>query len=188
MMQRRRFLISVGVLGCGLSGCLDEITATEELDGRTLEKQIHARVNERRSERELRELDFDANLAGIARAHSKDMASNGFFSHRSPTNGTIEDRYAAAGYTCQVDISDSRYATGGENIAKSWYQESVDTGDESVYLGDLEDVADHVVDQWMNSSGHRENLLQGYWQNEGIGVAVTKEAEGTAVYVTQNFC
>lgn len=180
-------MVSVSFLGSSLTGCLGEIAESSELDKQTLEKEIHGRVNQERSEQGLQEIDFDDDLAEIARGHSKDMVSNGFFSHRSPTNGTLEERYESAGYNCQVGMSGSQYSTGGENIAKTWYEKSIDTGEGTTFLGDIEEVADFVIQQWMNSPGHRENLLQSYWQNEGIGVATAEEG-GTAVYVTQNFC
>ena len=40
----------------------------------------------------------------------------------------------------------------------------------------------------MNSPGHRENLLEPYWSEEGIGIAATETSDGTKVYATQNFC
>ena len=49
----------------------------------------------------------------------------------------------------------------------------------------LEELANLVVDGWMDSPGHRENILNSSYDVEGIGVAINDDEE---VYVTQNFC
>ena len=49
----------------------------------------------------------------------------------------------------------------------------------------LEELANLVVDGWMDSPGHRENILNSTYDVEGIGVAINDDEE---VYVTQNFC
>ena len=45
-------------------------------------------------------------------------------------------------------------------------------------------IASATVDGWMNSPGHRANILTSYFQSTGIGVAIS----GNEVYLTQNFC
>jgi uncharacterized protein YkwD len=50
------------------------------------------------------------------------------------------------------------------------------------------DIARGLVSQWMNSTGHRENILRPFWESEGIGVAIEDVNGKTRVYATQNFC
>lgn len=75
------------------------------------------------------------------------------------------------GYNCAIAAGNMIYQ-GAENIFK-----------ESGYP--LTSVPSTTVEGWMNSQGHRENILLPYWRNEGIGIA--KASDGT-VYITQNFC
>lgn len=74
----------------------------------------------------------------------------------------------------------------GENLAKSYLYESyTSNGLVTTYNWQTEDeLAQQIVDGWMQSPGHRENILIPYWTSEGIGV----EISGNEVYVTQEFC
>jgi|GEM_PF-1810266 len=165
-----------------------ETTTDETSDGfdrAAVERGIHEAVNDERAARGLNELSFDTELRDIARDHSRDMAERGYFSHTSPEGENFADRYADAGYTCRVDGSGNTYYTGGENIAQTWYDTPVRTdGGTDTYTTETE-LANAIVTQWMNSPGHRENILASQWENEGIGVYVTDDGK---VYATQNFC
>lgn len=149
------------------------------LDRTRLEKAVHEEVNSVRADNGLSTLDFDSDLRQIARYHSDDMATNEYFAHDSPSGETMADRYDRFGYNCRVQVSSNRYATGGENIYTTRYS--------GLSLSERE-IAEMTVSSWMESPGHRENLLRGYWQNEGIGVAISSDGGGTEIYVTQNFC
>jgi uncharacterized protein YkwD len=143
---------------------------------------MHQYVNDERTERGLDALAFDADLRTIARSHSEDMATRGYFSHVSPEGDDFSDRYERAGYECRAPTGDGTYLTGGETIAQTWYDTPVSGGVQ--YTTEAE-LARGIVDQWMNSSGHRSNILADAWRNEGIGIYVTDEGK---VYATQNFC
>ncbi|WP_101295090.1 CAP domain-containing protein [Halegenticoccus soli] len=153
-----------------------------------LEYAIHAEVNDRRTERGLDPVAFDPELREVARYHSEDMAERGYFAHVSPEGEDLSDRYEKFGYECRVRVSGLKYATGGENIAKNYRGAPVATDGGVERYETEEELAAAIVEGWMNSPSHRENLLQPYWENEGIGVAVTTEDGRTAVYATQNFC
>ncbi|MDQ2049898.1 CAP domain-containing protein [Natronolimnohabitans sp. A-GB9] len=158
----------------------------DTLDRVLVERYVHQAVNEERTDRGLEALEFDDDLQEIARAHSEDMAERGYFAHVDPDGNTFEDRYAAHGYECRAYTGDGSYYTGGENLAMTYVNQPVqtDTGAVVEYTDERE-LADGIVDQWMNSDGHRENLLAEHWNNEGIGIHVTEDDE---VYATQNFC
>jgi uncharacterized protein YkwD len=148
------------------------------------ERLIHQEINQRRQSHGLARLDYDGDLASIAEGHSGDMAQDGYFSHESPEGHGIEYRYQEAGYECRIDVG-QRYLTGGENIAQTYvFTELATEGGES-YLDSEEELARSVVNQWMNSTGHRENILTPEFRNEGLGVVIT---EDDTVYATQNFC
>lgn len=130
-----------------------------------VERAVHEAVNARRRTRGLSLLSFDDHLAAVARTHSRDMDRRGFFDHETPDGRSVSDRYRQTGY-------DPR--PSGENIAKQYPTHGSDAGD----------VAESVVESWMNSPGHRENIVEPSWTNQGIGAF---RADDGALYVTQNF-
>lgn len=169
----------------GLAGTPDSATShptDTPLNRSRIEHEIHREINTIRRNRGLPPLSWDDSLHTIARYHSRQMATENFFAHTSPSGQTMEDRYKKFGYYCEVTITGDRYSTGGENIAKTFHHRNV------IGYGRLtteQEVAEGLVEQWMDSDGHRENILKPYWNNEGIGVHLTAD---NAVYATQNFC
>lgn len=162
-----------------------ESDTTRGIDERRVEMLVHQYVNQERQERGLSAVGYDDELAGIARNHSEDMATRSYFSHESPSGDGMKDRYANAGYQCRVQTSENTYVTGGENLAQTWVYETVSTTDGSEYYDSADELARGIVDQWLNSPGHRENVLMESWESEGIGVEVKQSGK---VYATQNFC
>lgn len=163
----------------------DDARSTESgLDTARTERLVHLGINVVRNDDGLVELNHDARLREIAREHSEAMADAGYIYHTGP-DGDLGDRLARAGYECRVEVTSTRYVTGGENVAKTWYRQQIVGG---IYHDSPGDVASGLVDQWMTSQGHRENILRPYWRNEGIGIVVVEEDGKMAVYATQVFC
>jgi uncharacterized protein YkwD len=77
----------------------------------SLAARVHELVNRVRQEHGLSALGTDVELASIARAHSTDMASHGYFGHVNLQEMNPTARGAAAGYTCRKDY-DTYYAYG----------------------------------------------------------------------------
>ncbi len=151
-----------------------------------LEKKIHALLNRERVKHGLAALSLDADLQGIARRHSQDMARRNYFSHDDPEGRSFSDRYRAAGFVCRVRTG-SAFCTGAENISQ-FYSDSIllHEGGVTVLDSSAEDaVAESVVRGWMNSRRHRENILAPYFRRQGIGIALSDDGK---VYVTENFC
>lgn len=130
-----------------------------------VEQAVHTVTNQYRTEYNLPKLSYSDHLSGIALRHSRDMAVREYFDHRSPDGVGTEGRYRAHNH------NDSSY---GENIA---YRQPGPTVS-------VIDLAESIVDGWMDSKGHRKNILQERFGEEGIGVYTTND--GT-VYMTQNF-
>ena len=103
-------------------------------------------------------------LTRAARDHSADMAHNDYFDHISLDGRTPWQRMAEAGYTS--------YSSAGENIA-AWYPTPAD-----------------AVEAWMNSEGHRNNILNCNFTETGIGYYYLQNDYGNVNYHrywTQNF-
>lgn len=133
------------------------------------EQLVHDEVNDVRREHGLSALQYDDGFATDARGHSRDMAQRDYFSHTTPAGTGIRSRYGGG---C---------GTVGENIAQTWWRTNIEGEGR---LGSESELAASVVDSWMDSPGHRENILRAGWRSEGIGIAM----DGDKVYVTQGFC
>lgn len=174
----------------GVDGWIAEQADEEQLNERQIEKLVHERVNEVRAAHDRQRLDFDETLREIARGHSTHMGSEGFYSHESPSGKDFQDRYADAGYSCRIPLGNGEYAVGSENLASTYAYIMVETSNGTTQYDTNEEVANAIVEQWLSSEQHRENLLKRYWDDEGIGVALSDRSNdsGVRVYVTQNFC
>jgi uncharacterized protein YkwD len=123
-----------------------------------LEDQVTVLVNQERAKASCDPVRSDERLRTAARGHSRDMATNDYFSHTAPNGSTFVDRVAAAGYP--------REQAGGENIAMGYRTPAA------------------VMAGWMDSDGHRANILN--CDFEAIGVGLARDSNGTA-YWTQVF-
>lgn len=106
------------------------------------EQEVIRLVNEIRKEKGLSPLTYDWQLARVARIKSQDMKDNRYFSHTSPIYGSP--------FQMMRDFGIS-YRTAGENIAKGYATPQA------------------VVNAWMNSSGHRANILSASFTKIGVG-------------------
>lgn len=108
------------------------------------EREVIRLVNQIRRENGLSELTYDWELCRVARIKSQDMKENCYFSHTSPTYGSPFQMMKSFGI---------RYKSAGENIAKG------------------QPSPEAVVNAWMNSSGHRANILNSAFTHIGVGYA-----------------
>ncbi|MET1030459.1 CAP domain-containing protein [Domibacillus tundrae] len=106
------------------------------------EQEVAKLVNEERAKAGLKALELDTKLSEVARAKSQDMKDKGYFDHQSPTYGSPFDMMKQFGIT---------YNTAGENIAKG------------------QQTPEEVMKAWMNSDGHRKNILSADFTHIGVG-------------------
>ena len=182
-----------GDTGIGMSEALaknpDE--TKPEISPERLERSIHDLVNQERKKQGLSSLDWNPTLSGIARLHSRDMASRNYFSHENREGRTFNDRYRRQGFSCWIKAGIGRYSLGAENIYQNNLCRSVTyikSGGSvrTVYLWNSpEEIARSTVAGWMKSPGHRKNILQPFWKTEGIGIAISSDDK---ILITQNFC
>jgi len=110
------------------------------------EQELLNLVNKARADAGLQPLQFDKKLMEVARLKAKDMVDNNYFSHQSPTYGSPFDMMR------QFDVE---FKTAGENIA----------GNRTV---------EGAFQAWMNSEGHRKNILNSKFNYTGIGIVESK--------------
>lgn len=152
----------------------------------SLEKKIHDLINGVRKEHGLPPLAWDDTLALIARRHSEDMVARGYFSHTSPEGHDFLFRYQQGGYRCEVPVGQAVYQ-GAENIYQNNLYDSVTTvnGKRFTDWNSEDQIAATTVEGWMQSPGHRKNILNPHWGRVGIGISISSDGK---VFFTQDFC
>lgn len=119
--------------------------------------QIVHLVNEERAKAGVKPLKYVADVSKVAQLKSQDMIKNNYFDHTSPTYGSPFK---------MMDQFDINYTFAGENIAAGY------------------STAEAVMKGWMDSPGHRANILNPNYAEIGIGIA---EGGEYGVYYTQMF-
>ncbi|MCI8610046.1 MAG: hypothetical protein HFE73_10415 [Firmicutes bacterium] len=122
----------------------------------TKQSEVVKLVNEQRKAVGLSALKSDSQLQKIAQMKAEDMAKNRYFSHQSPTYGSIFDMLKKNGVS---------YKTAGENIARG------------------QKTAQSVMNDWMKSSGHKQNILSSGYKKIGVGYATDKNGKAYWVQV-----
>lgn len=125
----------------------------------SMETEVFALVNLERQIQKLHPLQMDSRLHEAALGHSQDMAEQNYFDHTSLDLRTPGTRISQAGYA---------WSTYGENIAAGYSTPAA------------------VVEGWMNSSGHRANILSSGFCDIGVGYAYSA-GSAYGAYWTQDF-
>jgi uncharacterized protein YkwD len=125
----------------------------QQPSGQTPEQAVLALVNDARAAKGCKALVIDDRVTTAAQGHSTDMANRNYFSHTTPEGGTFVQRMKDAGYP----------KPGGENIAKGYGSPQA------------------VMEGWMNSKGHRDNIENCGFTTMGLGLDTRGD------YWTQNF-
>ncbi|MGE7184368.1 CAP domain-containing protein [Peribacillus sp. NPDC006672] len=120
------------------------IYTTNQEKGQSVEQQVLSLVNEERSKSGLPSLEMDTAVSNIANMKSEDMRDKNYFNHTSPSYGSPFDMMKSFGIS---------YKYAGENIAAG------------------QPSADAVMKSWMNSPGHKANILNKNYTHIGIGHA-----------------
>ena len=149
------------------SACANASAVPSSVGASAAKRMTLCVLNQERAEHGLRPLRANARLERAARRHSSDMVVSNFFSHSSRNGAGSAARIRRAGY-----LSGARGWMVGENIG--WGEASLAS-------------PASMVRMWMNSPGHRANILRGAFRDIGIGIAAgtpeTGGAEG-ATYTT----
>ena len=136
---------------------LSEPAATTADSLRRIEQQIHQEVNRVREAAHLPALKWNEPLAAEARRHARNLATRRFFAHDDPTRGDLASRLDKSGIEW-MRCAENLYEQGGNN-----------------------NPAQGAVKAWLNSPGHRKNMLDSMLTDSGVGVALQRN--GTLVIV-----
>ncbi|MFB2876795.1 CAP domain-containing protein [Floridanema aerugineum] len=124
-----------------------------------MEEAVRQGINKVRQENNLQPLKNNERLAQVARNYSQQMARDNFFSHTGSDGSTLSQRVRAGGIF---------YWAVGENLFRS---------------RNAAQPVEFAIKGWMNSPGHRQNILHPIFSETGIGVW----REGNSYYITQLF-
>ena len=125
-----------------------------------MRRQMLARVNAERSRRSLPLIAPSVVLDRVAQAYADDMLRRSYYGHKSPGGETVRERTLAGGYPLRFV---------GENIARG------------------QSTVDEVIDGWMASDEHRENILSKVFSDAGFGLAIGRNKGGFQVIWVQVF-
>ena len=165
----------------GSGGFLGFGGGVEAGDIPAIERMIHDAVNAERAAHGLHALAWQPEVAAIARAHSVDMVARGYYDHLNLDGEDPTARALRFGYPCR-----KAYSYGlAENIMQGdvWHSKTIGLGGGTDWMS-VGDVVRMAVDGWMDSPGHRENILMPRYDRSGVGGAL----DGDVIYLTQNFC
>ncbi|MCP3027375.1 CAP domain-containing protein [Halobacillus sp. A5] len=140
-------------------GAEEPESSLQSEDPSDFEEEVVTLVNEERAKEELEPLEMYDRLSDLARLKSQDMADQDYFDHTSPTYGSPFE---------MMDQYEFSYWSAGENIA---------AGQRS---------PEQVVEGWMNSPGHRENIMKEDFTHIGVGY-VEESGDRYGTYWTQMF-
>lgn len=169
-------------IGDGESPAAGAATPTEDTDGistSSVENKIAVKMNNRREEANVGTLRSSIAISEVAREHSTDMYVRGFYDHTNPDGEEPWDRASSAS---ECSLSGAGIS---ENIHRGETDERMSSVGSSNYYqtDDADGIASYVVDGWMHSDGHRENMLAERWSHTGVGVHIEDgEFYATAVY------
>ena len=117
-------------------------------------------TNKARKDAGLKPLRISYPLGQSAQDYAEDLATQNFFSHQGKDGSTLSSRVEATGYD---------FAAAGENIAAG------------------QQTAQSVFDGWMNSAGHRKNILAADYTEVGFGMFDATGSSDYGKYWVQNF-
>ena len=181
----------------------------EEYNRTEIERLVFEYTNEERASEGLDELEYTDEFVEVSRGHSADMANNGYVGHIDSQNRRFGERvdFSNDGMDAEVclpleeieEIEDperrrklqeslrNTNISTGENAGATFYETEVqdERRDETVTPENEEEIAQALVNGWMASPDHRENILDDSWNSISVGVYVS---EGKTVFATQVFC
>jgi uncharacterized protein YkwD len=174
MLRRYSFPCLLAVLALTLVAapsasavCASASATPSEVGKRTVVRATLCTLNAERTRHGLPRLKLNGKLSAAARLHARDMVRRDYFAHDSLGGGTFVDRIRQSGY-----LKDASSWAVGENLAWGSHERSAPRA---------------ITASWMDSAGHRANILSPEFREVGIGFAMgAPGASGpAATYATE---
>src|ERR671918_1910162 len=159
MLRRFMFPCALAVLALGLVAapsasavCASASATPAEVAKRTVVRSTLCTLNAERARHGLPRLRLNKKLSAAARRHARDMVRRDYFAHDSLSGGTFVDRIRQSGY-----LKGAGSWSLGENLAWGSHNRAAPRA---------------ITEMWMNSAGHRANILSPAFREVGIGLAL----------------
>ena len=169
-------LVIILIAAILLFGCVQTEIQTKETppDLSKVEELVFKYTNDERAGHRLEPLEYDGTLEEMAQWQSECLVEHNVYDHHTEECGALDKRVE------QFNITDST----GENLFLAWDSPSYyDSGAPAGYYSE-EEIARLIVDGWMDSPTHRENILDERYTHVGLGIEYRNDH---AIIVTQNF-
>lgn len=162
LSNRALVLYSVMLLAVKISVISLTVVGPTELalSSEITRENVFSLTNDSRKENKIGLLSWDDKLAQAAQEKADDMLDKGYFAHTSPDGRLPWDFITASGYN---------YLTAGENLAEGFIE------------------AETTEEAWMNSPGHRANILNKNFEQIGVGISKGKYQGHQTIFVVQMF-
>jgi uncharacterized protein YkwD len=157
------FALAVPAGAAADSPCANASVNPSHVTSKTAVRTTACLLNQERAKRGMHKLRLNGRLSRAAVRHARDMVRRRYFSHYSPSGSTFLQRIRRTGY-----LSRARAWSAGENIA--WGSGGLDT-------------PRAIVRAWMNSPGHKANILNRRFREMGLGVVRGSPRGAGATYV-----
>ena len=190
-----------------LLGSVSVLMAENEHSPRSENAPVHGNLNENLLARLVAEetnrfrvsqgrapLEVSTYLTNAAQSHATAMADEGFFAHKNPfdpSQRTLTDRIHGVGLEPRAYAENIAYTYSLDfGAMRDWVKNGHPRGSAPAVLEyTYRALAKSVVQQWINSRGHRQNMLGRPYSQIGLGFATSKDVRGREkVYCVQTFC
>jgi uncharacterized protein YkwD len=107
----------------------------------------------------------------------------------SPTVHERSKQWATTiGDSGQLRHGEPQCVRGGENIAQTWFDETVETDRGVIHYDDSNQLGTGIANQWLTSESHRENMLSPRYSQTAVGISVVETGGKVKVYAVQRLC
>lgn len=162
--------------------------SADEFDEAAVRERFVAYLNDERRARGLQSLSLRPELTAMGEEHADNMARHDYIGHQWPDGTTIQDRYENRGLLpeCRLPIQGSdRFYPGAENAAGAHVDQTFVSGNETYHVTNEDELAQALVDIWMNSPPHRKAMLVYSADEMGLGIHITDQGK---VYAALELC
>jgi uncharacterized protein YkwD len=162
-------ILMIGVVAAtfGIAGVSGDLTLDPEPD--INETQVQAAF--------LQEVNAERQSNGVAP-----------LSYSSAVHERSKQWAAKIGDSGQLRHGEPQCVRGGENIAQTWFDETVETDRGVIHYDSSTELGSGIAKQWLTSESHRENILSPRYSQTAVGISVVETGGKVKVYAVQRLC
>lgn len=156
---------TVGIIAANVTASDVEFDNDPEINETAMQAAFVGTINDARADADVSELAYSQRIHDDSTEWANHLATNGQLVHGEPN--------------C---------APGGENIAQTWFDESIETDRGLIHYDSGAELGAGLAEQWLTSESHRENIMNPRFTDTAVGVSVVNDRGKTKVYAVQRLC